>query len=69
MGRSFMKDFVDLGLALDMASIEKSFLAMHPMGRFGKPHDVAGAVLYLASDMARWVTGAELSVDGGLVAA
>ena len=69
MGRSFMKDFVDLGLAPDMATIEKSFLSMHPMGRFGEPRDVAGAVLYLASDMASWVTGAELSVDGGLVAA
>lgn len=37
----------------------------HPLG-LGKPEDVAAAALYLASDEARWVTGAEFTVDGGL---
>jgi NAD(P)-dependent dehydrogenase (short-subunit alcohol dehydrogenase family) len=36
-----------------------------PMGRMGTPDDVAGACLYLASDDARWVTGASLVVHGG----
>jgi NAD(P)-dependent dehydrogenase (short-subunit alcohol dehydrogenase family) len=40
--------------------------ARHPLGRMGKPRDVADAFLYLASDEASWVTGAALVVDGGL---
>ena len=37
-----------------------------PMGRQGTPWDIAGAALYLASDDARYVTGIELVVDGGV---
>jgi NAD(P)-dependent dehydrogenase (short-subunit alcohol dehydrogenase family) len=40
--------------------------ARHPLGRMGKPRDIADAFLYLASDEASWVTGAALVVDGGL---
>jgi 3(or 17)beta-hydroxysteroid dehydrogenase len=39
-----------------------------PLGRLGAPEDVADAILYLASDDARFVTGTELVVDGGLTA-
>jgi 3-oxoacyl-[acyl-carrier protein] reductase len=38
-----------------------------PLGRIGTPDDIANAYLYLASEMAAFVTGAVLSVDGGLV--
>lgn len=38
-----------------------------PLGRIGQPEDIASAYLYLASDQASFVTGAVLSVDGGLV--
>ena len=39
-----------------------------PLGRFGKPIDIAMGCLYLASDESSWVTGTELVIDGGLVA-
>ena len=46
-------------------SIRRQRLAMHPMGRFGQPEDVAGAAVYLASDESGWTTGAILTIDGG----
>lgn len=39
--------------------------ALHPVGRMGRPEDVAAAVAYLAADEAGFVTGASLAVDGG----
>ena len=36
-----------------------------PLGRLGQPDDLAGAVLFLASDESRWVTGSTVTVDGG----
>jgi NAD(P)-dependent dehydrogenase (short-subunit alcohol dehydrogenase family) len=39
---------------------------LHPLGRLGKPRDIADAFVYLASADAAWVTGAALVVDGGL---
>ncbi|MFC2031272.1 SDR family oxidoreductase [Chloroflexota bacterium] len=41
--------------------------AEHPIGRIGRPEEVAAAVLWLCSDAASFVTGHPLSVDGGLV--
>ena len=43
-----------------------SFLKMIPIGRFGEPEEVAGAVLFLASEKAGYITGQVLAVDGGL---
>jgi 3-oxoacyl-[acyl-carrier protein] reductase len=40
-----------------------------PLGRLGKPDDVAAAVAFLASDHAGFITGASLNIDGGMVAA
>ncbi|WP_328492563.1 SDR family oxidoreductase [Streptomyces sp. NBC_00414] len=44
---------------------ERTPTAGLPLGRIGEPEDVARAVLWLASDAARWVTGTDLLVDGG----
>lgn len=68
MGANFIQDFVKLGLAPDYAAAEASIKAIHPMG-FGETSDVASAVVYLASDAAKWINGSELVVDGGLTAA
>jgi 3-oxoacyl-[acyl-carrier protein] reductase len=38
-----------------------------PLGRLGEPEDIADAYLWLASDAAAFVTGAVISVDGGVV--
>jgi len=45
---------------------KKEFLNMIPMGRFGDPEDITGAVLFLASEKSRYITGHVLVVDGGL---
>lgn len=37
----------------------------HPLGRVGEPEDIAAAIAFLASDLAGWVTGVTLSLDGG----
>ena len=39
--------------------------AVIPLGRLGQPEDLVGAVLFLASDESRWVTGSTVTVDGG----
>ncbi|HJZ64676.1 MAG TPA: SDR family NAD(P)-dependent oxidoreductase [Candidatus Acidoferrum sp.] len=44
-------------------------LATIPLGRFGKPNDIAGLAVFLASDESSWLTGAAIPVDGGLTAA
>jgi NAD(P)-dependent dehydrogenase (short-subunit alcohol dehydrogenase family) len=41
----------------------------HPLGRVGQPAEIADAILFLASPLSAFVTGAELRVDGGLLAA
>jgi NAD(P)-dependent dehydrogenase (short-subunit alcohol dehydrogenase family) len=57
------------GLGGDAARGREAFKKSVPMRRLGEPIDIAYAVLYLASDEAKFVTGAELVVDGGMYAA
>jgi len=51
-------------LGADPAAFLKE-AANRPLARIGTPEDVANAVLFLASDMAAWVTGTQLVIDGG----
>ena len=55
--------------AKDPAAAARDALARHPVGRMGKPEDIAAAVLWLASDEAAFATGQLYLVDGGLTAA
>lgn len=52
----------------DVAEGRRALDAMHPIGHVGEPDDIAYGVLYLASDESKFVTGAELVIDGGYTA-
>lgn len=41
---------------------------LHPVGHLGEPFDIAAGILYLASDESKFMTGAELVIDGGFTA-
>lgn len=45
----------------------KKNVAAYPLGRFGKPEDIAYAIIYLLSDASSWVTGHTLVIDGGVI--
>lgn len=48
------------------AAQREELAAVAPLGRLGQPEDIAGAVLYLASEDSDWCTGQAVSVDGGM---
>lgn len=50
------------------AKDDPAYQALHPIGRLGKPEDVAEGIAFLASDDSKFMTGAELPIDGGLQA-
>jgi 3-oxoacyl-[acyl-carrier protein] reductase len=55
------------GLERDWPEGVERWLAAAPLARLGTPSDVADACLFLASPLARWITGAVLVVDGGVL--
>jgi NAD(P)-dependent dehydrogenase (short-subunit alcohol dehydrogenase family) len=60
---------VDPSDAEGMATVEMMMAKAQPLQRAGRPHDVAAAAAFLASEDAGWVTGHNLVVDGGWTAA
>lgn len=54
-----------LGEKADPEASRKATDALHPLGHMGEPDDIAWGVVYLASDEAKFITGAELVIDGG----
>src|SRR5687768_10914373 len=52
----------------DFEAREADFAAMYPLGRLGEPEDVAATIRWLVSPEAGWITGAAVTVDGGLTA-
>jgi NAD(P)-dependent dehydrogenase (short-subunit alcohol dehydrogenase family) len=57
-----------LGNGADRVKTMQAIVADTPMRRFGEPDEVAAIAVLLASDEARYMTGAELTIDGGLLA-
>ncbi len=57
---------IDTDMTSDLGAARESMLAMIPIGRAGDPDEVAGVVGFLASNHARYITGAVIPVDGGL---
>jgi NAD(P)-dependent dehydrogenase (short-subunit alcohol dehydrogenase family) len=55
--------------APDPAELRAKWEKMHPLGRIGRPIDVAWGALYLACDESSWVTGQCIAIDGGLSSA
>jgi NAD(P)-dependent dehydrogenase (short-subunit alcohol dehydrogenase family) len=51
---------------MDGGDTEKMVIAGTPLGRIGTPEDIVPAVVFLASDAARWITGEKLAASGGL---
>jgi glucose 1-dehydrogenase len=49
----------------EQPGVEEARISVVPGGRIGKPSDIAKAALFLASDQAEYITGAEITVDGG----
>jgi 3(or 17)beta-hydroxysteroid dehydrogenase len=57
-----------INLGSDPALMRRRLEKVSPMNRLGEPHEVSSVILFLASDQASFITGAEIPVDGGTTA-
>jgi len=66
MGQKLAVDMAELGLFASPEAAVGAVIEQTPAGRLGEVSDMADAVVFLASDQARFITGAGLPVDGGM---
>ena len=60
--------FIDTDMTKDLPdAVKQQVAALTPVGRFGKPEEVAAAVVYLVSEDAGSITGHTLNINGGLL--
>jgi 3-oxoacyl-[acyl-carrier protein] reductase len=60
--------FIDTDMTAGLGDkVKEGILAQVPLGRLGRPEEIANSALYLASDLSNYVTGQVLVVDGGMV--
>lgn len=60
--------FIDTDMTKDLPeSVKESLLANIPAGRLGEPEEIAAAVTFLASDLAAYITGETINVNGGML--
>ncbi|MET0966441.1 MAG: SDR family oxidoreductase [Nakamurella sp.] len=66
MGMQLAQDMVSLGLWPSVESAVGDVIGLTPLGRLGEQDEMADAVVFLASDAAKFITGVGLPVDGGM---
>ena len=60
--------FIDTDMTRALTQEQRDmFTAQTALGRFGEPQDIAAAVLFLASEQARYITGQTLHINGGML--
>jgi len=67
---ALLPGWFDTGMSKSTISHHRGAILEHiPLGRFGKPEDIGGPLVFLASDASAYITGQALSLDGGLSSA
>ena len=59
---------IETDMTSDLGDAKEAMTALIPMGRVGTPRDIAGVVGFLASNEARYITGATIPIDAGATA-
>jgi 2-deoxy-D-gluconate 3-dehydrogenase len=64
-GAAHMADGLQPHGGIDIEAVLQAFIARIPLGRMGEPDDIGRVALFLASDLAAYMTGSQVVVDGG----
>lgn len=66
-GTAEVQQKMEVPQGVDMQKLMEAFMAKIPMKRMGEPDEIGKVVLFLASDMASYMTGSQIVVDGGVL--